>query len=153
MTPSQKAEAEAIRANLARALDAGGQAQTEARAVVLAKMILRAGGAALTDQIAEARAEGYHDSVGDKPAWAVAEAVRRWNRGACGDQNYSFVPSPAVLLEVVEGILAPYRARLLRVETVLRAVTIEQALDPKPLDKPVIRGPGGRTVVIPVRHA
>lgn len=134
LTSSQRAEAERKAAELTLALSAEGEANYKARAVILMRVIRAGGGAALTELAAEAKALAYRDAVDDMPAWAIGEAARRWNRGECGDHNYNFPPAPAVLRQIVEAVLAPYRITLDKVETILNAVTLERAMDPAPIE-------------------
>jgi hypothetical protein len=102
--------------------------------VLLSNMMLSSGGPALTERGATAKAEAYRDGLDDVPAWAVAAAVRAWRRGECGDRNYEFAPSAATLREVCLGIMRPYQIALARLDDVLNAMTIEEAMDSKPID-------------------
>lgn len=134
LTSNQRAEAERSALALIDALSPAGREGDKARAVILTKMIRGSGGAVLTEQVAEAKAEAYRDAVDDLPPWAIAEAVKRWHRGQCGDHNYSFAPAPAVLRNVVLGLLAPYYAALEKAETALSAMTLDRAMDSTPVE-------------------
>jgi hypothetical protein len=119
---------------LADALSDGGANGEKARAVVLMKMLMGLAGPLLTERSAEAKAEAYHDAVGDLPPWAIHEAIRRWHRGECGEHNYAFPPAPATLRQITEEILAPYRAAYEKAEAVANVLSIDRAMDPTPLE-------------------
>lgn len=133
LTSSQRAEVERAVEQIADALSPCGANGDKARAVLLSKMIMGSGGAALTERVAEAKAEMYRDAVDDLPPWAISDAIRKWNRGECGEQNYSFAPSPAVLRQIVLRILLPYRAASEKCQLVLSAVTLDRAMDATPV--------------------
>jgi hypothetical protein len=135
LTSTQQLEAAQHMDALADALSPQGDMGSKARAVLLMKMLLGLGGQALTERMAEAKAEAYRDAVGDLPPWAIHEAIRRWHRGECGEHNYAFPPAPALLREVTESILAPYRTAFAKAEAAANAMTIDRALDPKPIDR------------------
>jgi hypothetical protein len=140
LTSSQRAEAQQCAGILRDALSAAGKAQVDQRGVILAKMLMASGGAAMTATSAQARAEAYTDALDDMPAWAIAAAVKRWHRGECGDHNYAFAPAPAVLRGIVDGIIRPYRDNLAKVETALAAVTLDRAMDSAPLPRIELTG-------------
>jgi hypothetical protein len=135
LTSSQRAEAERAKAEIVLALSIEGEAQRQGRAAILWQMIRASGGTAPSEATLSAKAAAYLDAVGDQPAWALQEAVRRWNRGECGDHNYNFAPAPAVLRRVVEDVLAPYHAALVKVETALTAVSHDRAMDSTPIER------------------
>ncbi len=135
LTSVQKIEAERHAETLREALNSAGREQIVARGVVLAKMLMAAGGTAMTEKVAQARAEAYTEALDDMPAWAIAQAVKRWHRGECGDHNYAFAPAPAVLRSIVDNILRPYRNALAKVETAINAITLDRAMDSAPLPR------------------
>jgi hypothetical protein len=134
LTSAQRTEVQQCASRLHDALSPGGELGNKARGVVLAKMVMAYPMAGVSDRSGEARAEAYQDAVGDLPPWAIGEAVKRWNRGQCGDHNYSFAPAPAVLRKIVDGIVAPYRVALDRCAMALEALTLERAMDSKPIE-------------------
>jgi hypothetical protein len=135
LTPNQRAEAEGYRDRMRAALSSDDPLRL--RNAVLAKMIMAYPmGAGSGELGAAARAESYLDALSDMPAWAIAAAVRRWNRGQAGDYNYSFAPAPAILRRIVDGILAPCRVELEKAEIALSAVSIDRAVDPTPMPPP-----------------
>jgi hypothetical protein len=134
LTPNQRAEAEGYRDRMKATLSSDDPLRQ--RNAVLAKMIMAYPmGAGSGELGAAARAEAYLDALSDMPAWAIAEAVRRWNRGQAGEHNYSFAPAPAILRRVTDEVLVPYRIDLEKIEIVLRAVPLERAVDPEPMPK------------------
>lgn len=138
LTSSQKAEAERKADELRSAISGAGDDNTKARAILLMRIIRAGGGGAPTELGIEAKALAYRDAVDDMPAWAIAEAARCWNRGECGDHNYSFPPAPAILREIVMRILEPYKTALDNVEAVLTALTFDRAMDETPIKSPQI---------------
>jgi hypothetical protein len=90
----------------------------------VAELLLSFGGHQLSESGAKARARGYMTALDDLPAWAIAEACRRWLRKDAGEQNYNFAPSPPILRGLAEGVvlLAKHQrdllARLLAAEVV-----------------------------------
>lgn len=130
LTPRQRHEAIAKREQLLLALDAGRFAGQ--RSAVIAKVLLSYPSAQAGELSAAARGETYRDALDDIPVWAIAEAIKRWNRGQAGEHNYSFAPAPAVLRKTADNILAPYRLALEKVEMVINATTIDEAMKPTP---------------------
>jgi hypothetical protein len=146
LTSDQRAEAEPHLVALRDALNSEGEKQARARSVILAKMLLAAGGAALTEKVAEAKGEAYADALDDTPAWAVQQAIRRWNRHECGDRNYSFAPAPGVLREIVLDVMRPYLRLLEQAEAAASAMTLDEAMDPKPIAREKSLVPRFKTV-------
>lgn len=135
LTARQRQEITAKREQIVLALDAGRFASQ--RTAVIAKVLLSYPSAQAGELSAAARGEAYRDALDDMPAWAIAEAIKRWNRGQAGEHNYSFAPAPAVLRKIVDGILAPYRVALDKVDTVINATTIDEAMKPTPAAAPL----------------
>lgn len=135
LTSSQKAEADRAKTGLVDALSPAGANGMKSIILLIAKMLMAyPGSAGFTDSVAEARAEAYVDALDDLPPWAVHAAIRKWNRGECGVRNYSFAPAPAVLREVVQELIEPYRRALDRVETALSCITLDRAMDSTPIE-------------------
>ncbi len=102
------------------------------RFAVLAKMLMGYPMANSSAEVAKARSEMYMDALDDIPAWAVGDAVKRWNRGEAGEQNYTFAPPPAVLRAKCLGLLAEIKKSAEMVEDLLGAIPIEDAVNPAP---------------------
>jgi len=67
--------------------------------------------------------EAYEDAVGDLPAWAIREAIRRWRRGECSadSRDLDFAPKPARLRRMVQSIAATATGQAMRLQRVLDA--------------------------------
>jgi hypothetical protein len=129
LTTSQRAEAERCAALNRAALDSADPDRR--RAAAIANMILAYPlGGSVGEHASRARGEAYRDALDDMPAWAVIEAVKRWNRGACGDHNYSFAPAPAVLRAAALDLLVPHQVALAKLDRVLKATTLDEAIKP-----------------------
>lgn len=137
MTPSQREEAQHRLAELQSALNARGHER--ARTVSVAKLLMAYPVPGLREGAAEARGEAYRDALEDLPAWAVSEAVRRWNRGHCGEQNYSFAPAPAILRKITWEVTIPYRNAIEKIETALNAMTLDEAMGDGKQAGPVLK--------------
>ena len=98
---------------------------------LLAKMLLAYPISGGSEEAGRARAEAYLVSLDDVPPWTIAESIRRWHRGECGNRNYRFAPAPAELREVCRDILDPAAQVVLHLRAVLDAMTLEQAMDTK----------------------
>lgn len=87
----------------------------KATGLILMKMIQSLSGNKLTDAAAGSLVESYIDAVEDLPSWAVAAAIKRWNRGECGERDYRWRPAPAELRGIAreEAWKVEGRARML----------------------------------------
>jgi hypothetical protein len=95
-----------------------------------------------TNEAAEARLNFYHDAVSDIAPWALDAAIKRWVRGDIEKGNIDFAPSPGALRRLCEEELEPFKAQAWKLNRLLSAVSIEQAMDPDPVpetDKPKLR--------------
>lgn len=107
----------------------------EASLGLIAKMLMAYPMAGSTAEAGTARGEAYLVAVEDVPPWAIAEAIRRWHKGQCGpDHNYRFAPAPAELREVAMKLIEPAAQAVHHLTMVLNAMTIEQAMDPTPIE-------------------
>lgn len=57
------------------------------------------------DHVAAVKIKVFTEALHGMPAWAVAEARRRWFRGALPGGDPSFLPSPALMRGAVDGIV------------------------------------------------
>lgn len=108
---------------------------SKARLSLLTKLLLgypTAG--ATTEKAAEARLGFYLDAVGDLAPWAIDAAIKRWVRGDVDNGNVDFAPSPGALRRICEAEIAPYEAQAAKLRRLLSAVSIDRAMDPKPLE-------------------
>lgn len=96
---------------------------------IVAKMLLAYPIASASTEAGRARAEAYLDALDDVPPWALAAAVRRWNRGEAGeDHDYRWAPYPAVLRKLSLAELADLMPIKTQLENLLAAVSPEEAI-------------------------
>lgn len=96
---------------------------------LIAKMLLAYPITGASKESGTARAEAYLEALDDVPPWALAAAVRRWNRGAAGDaHDYRWTPAPAVLRKIAVAELEELRPIVAHLENILAAVSPEEAI-------------------------
>lgn len=95
---------------------------------IIAKMLLAYPVAGASPEAGKARGEAYLDALDDVPPWAIAEAVKRWHKGQCGDHDYRWAPAPAVLRAAALEQLIPLRAAAKHVSGLLAAQSLEDAM-------------------------
>jgi len=113
---------------------------SKARLSLLTKLILgfpTAGNG--TEKSAEARTGFYLDAVDDMAPWAIDAAIKRWVRGDVDNANVDFAPSPGALRRLCEVEIEPFVQQIRQIERLLAAVSIDRAMDPKPLESIVPR--------------
>jgi hypothetical protein len=113
--------------DLDQAIDLRGKtlSNDQAHATMIAALCMK-GGTKLDTASSDALTEDYLDAIEDLPAWAVREAIRKWNRAESPkldgkSHNYEFRPSPPTLRRLAQHELAPIRARILQLHKVLNA--------------------------------
>jgi hypothetical protein len=85
-------------------------------------------------EAAEARANFYLEAVGDIAPWAIDAAIKRWVRGDVENANVDFAPSPGGLRRLCERETEPFKQQMRQIERLLSAVSIDRAMNPKPLE-------------------
>lgn len=109
----------------------------KARFSLLTKMVLASPMASnATEQQSTARLDMYLEALEDMPPWSIAAALKRWNKGECGNHNYNFAPAPAVLRSICKEELLPLEKQAAKLTRILSAVSIERAMNPNPIEKP-----------------
>jgi hypothetical protein len=74
--------------------------------VVLTEMMLVLPSATQNELSVQARGAAFLDALEDVTVWAVRAAIRRWNKGSCGNDergrpyDYQWCPAPAALRRV-----------------------------------------------------
>lgn len=134
MTDSDRKRAEELKADLDRqAVCEGGQAVSQDKFGLIAKLLLTYPVPNASAEAGKARGEAYIEALHDVPFGVLAEAIRRWNRGEVGDHDYRWAPAPAVLRLVCQKITDPLRDAIADLNSLLKAVSIERAMDPEPI--------------------
>lgn len=92
----------------------------QAHGVMIASLLLK-GGAKLDQQSSDAFTEDYLDAIEDLPAWAVREAIRKWNRAESPKldgkpHSFDFRPSPPTLRRLAQIELNGVRGRMLELQ-------------------------------------
>lgn len=130
MSTEQRAEAERARDQLEQAMRADDEPETrKARLGIVAKMLLAYPVAGASAETGKARAEAYLDALDDAPPWAIAEAVKAWHKGQCGeDHDYRWAPAPAVLRMIALEKVTPVRAAAMHVAGLLAAKSLDEAM-------------------------
>lgn len=95
----------------------------KATALIVMRLLKSTAGRALDDLSADALVDSYLDSLDDIPSWAVKEAVRKWNRGECGDgHDYQWRPAPAVLRKIAAAESWKIEGRALRLRALAQSI-------------------------------
>jgi len=99
---------------------------TDAMAASLADMLLGFTMQGLGDAGQEGRARSYMIALDDMPAWAVADACRRWLRKEAGAEfNYAFAPTPPILRGLAETARLRVSVQLGQLRKLLDAQVID----------------------------
>jgi hypothetical protein len=130
----------------------------KARLSLLTKMLLAfpAVGSS-SEAAAKARSDVYDDALSDIPPWAINAAIKRWSRGEVpadlnlGTLNFNFAPAPAVLRKLAKVEMSPFEAQATTLRRLLKAVSIERAMDPTPIPQEV-KSDSGKVVSIGMRR-
>lgn len=116
------------------------KACSKARYSLLTKMLMSYPMAAsASPEQSVARLEMYLEALDDVAPWAIANALKRWNKGECddigmGQLNYNFAPAPAILRALCKSELRPFENQAAKLSRILSAVSIERAMDPRPIE-------------------
>lgn len=125
-------------------------------AIVTALLTGLAKGNSAADGI-EAKFDLYEIALDDVPAWAVAEAARRWIKRDCPESidkrpNYEFAPGPSTLGAIARLEIAGHRRAADECRKVSRLLTHAEAFDPAPRARPELEpaliGPGVRVPLL-----
>jgi hypothetical protein len=129
LTERDRADAETLGRELDVLLLGETGSNAQGRIVLLTKLLMAYPAVGVTAAGAEARAEAYLTALDDIPAWAIAEAIRKWHRGEFGMQyDYTWAPAPAILRRVAEKALAPVKEALQRITDVLKAKPLAEMM-------------------------
>lgn len=129
-----------------------GTENRRARLALVGNLLLAYPIANGTSEAGRARAEAHLVALDDVPPWAIAEAIKRWHRGECGQgYNYRYAPAPAELRQLSKERVRPGREAIAQLEAVLAAISLERAMDPTPID-PEVKSENGRVVQIGIRR-
>lgn len=136
LTDSDRARAEELLRALRGQITSTDAVDAE-RFAIITNLLLTYPIANATAATGKARGEAYREALSDVPPEVVSAAVRAWNRGEAGDHDYRWAPAPAVLRTICNRINAPIADAIHDLETLLGAVSIDRAMDPRPLEAEV----------------
>lgn len=140
LTDSDRARAKELLSELNAASKVFGDVRREQFGLI-AKLLLTYPTANASAETGAARGAAYLDALDDIPPAVLAEAIRRWNRGEAGtEHDYRWAPAPAVLRSVCTRLIAPLKDEIAGLETLLSAMPMERAMDPRPLEKKTDNG-------------
>jgi hypothetical protein len=91
------------------------------RLALIGRMLLAYPAGDASEEATMARCTVYLESLDDIPQWAVRRAIRQWDRGEAGKQNYAFMPAPAVLRGLALSHMARPRLLLEKMQQLLEA--------------------------------
>lgn len=116
----------------------------KARLSILTKALLAFSAGLGPKEEVDAKLDIYLAVVGTFPPWALQDAVRMWASGNAGGLNmgsinYSFMPAPAILCALCERAIQPYREQETRLQQLLSAVSIEEAMNPNQMGLRIVR--------------
>lgn len=105
----------------------------QAHGAMIASLLLK-GGAKLDQQSSDAFTEDYLDAIEDLPAWAVREAIRKWNRAESPKLDgkphaYDFRPSPPTLRRLAQHELAGVKGRMIALQKICDAEPLVEYSD------------------------
>jgi hypothetical protein len=142
LNSSERAMVEAHIAGLAMHLSLGQHivirektlSNDQAHGVMIASLLIKGGGAKLDQASADALTEDYLDAIEDLPAWAVREAVRKWNRAESQPldgkkHDFNWRPQPPTLRRLAQIEMVPIKARIHNLEKLLTAVPLMEFSD------------------------
>jgi len=89
--------------------------------VVIAGLVEALTNQKISAEQAEVRSEAWLTALEGVPTWAVEEASVRWLQARAGPQNYAFPPTPPLLRQVADDILAEVRMQRVQLQRVLNA--------------------------------
>lgn len=100
----------------------------EARiATAVSKLLMVLAGEKKSELAEEARSGVYLDVLDDLPCWAVEEAVRKWFRHDCGNDekgnsyDYKWTPNPGTLRRIAFIVSFEMKQRIQKIENVLNS--------------------------------
>jgi hypothetical protein len=98
----------------------------QAHAATVAHLLMTGGGHKLDKEAADALTEDYLDAIEDLPAWAVRDALRKWNRAESvkldgKTHNFDWRPTPPTLRRLSQHAMTAVKTRKLHLERLLEA--------------------------------
>jgi hypothetical protein len=104
-----------------------------AHATMIAGILLK-GGKRMDQQSSDQATEDYLDAIEDLPAWAVREAIRKWNRAESvrldgKPHDFNWRPEPPTLRRLALYELAGVRGRIFNLQKLLDAVPLVEYTD------------------------
>lgn len=102
--------------------------------VMVAGLLIKGGGQKLDKASADALTEDYLDALEDLPAWAVREALRKWNRAESPSldgrrHDFNWKPTPPTLRRLAQHELAAVKGRIIGLQKLCDAVPLIEFSD------------------------
>jgi len=102
--------------------------------VMVAGLLIKGGGQKLDKASADSLTEDYLDALEDLPAWAVREALRKWNRAESPPldgkrHDFNWKPTPPTLRRLAQHELVGVKARILNLRKLCDAVPLIEFSD------------------------
>ena len=100
---------------------------SQAHGVLIAGLLIKGNGPKLDKASSDALTEDYLDALEDLPAWAIREALRKWNRmesrpvAGAKPHDFGWRPAAPVLRRLAEAELVPIKLRIMQLGQVLEA--------------------------------
>ncbi len=108
---------------------------------LLTRLLLAKPARRATEDAAEATGDAYMDALDDVPTWAVAEAIRHWHRGECGeDHDYTWAPGTATLRRLALSQAFRIRTRIAELTPMLSAEVFVDTREDVEIGKAAMRG-------------
>jgi hypothetical protein len=106
----------------------------QAHGVMIAGLLVGGKGIKLDKASSDQLTEEYLDAIEDLPAWAVREALRKWNRGDSvrldgKPHNFEWRPAPPTLRRLAVHEVATLNGRIVNLQKLLDAVPLVEYSD------------------------
>jgi hypothetical protein len=106
----------------------------QAHSAMIAHLLMKGSGQKLDKEAAEALTEDYLDAIEDLPAWAVREALRKWNRAESirldgKPHDFNWRPTPPTLRRLAQHETTAVKAQKMQLEKLLDAVPLIEFSD------------------------
>lgn len=135
LTPLSESEIVAARQRLAdiEAIvePANDDAEDAQKLSMLTELFISKPSAAMTATGAAVRGRSYMMALDDLPAWAIADAIKRWHRGEVDGiprEDLKWAPDTWALRQIASSLLEPYRAADQTIRALLQARPLAETI-------------------------